>query len=183
MDAYHRFVKRLAESFSSTDLDYAFTGALAVSYYGVPRTTSDVDILVSLAGEAAAKEKVENALHEAGLVFEERKIDEALVSGYNIASFKDKASPYTLDVIFSAEPLDKQAGKLAGVDTFFQKPEGLVLAKLRMVKATLPRERAAKDKEDVKAVLAFTKVDVEAVRRQAKLDGTSTILEDLMAAG
>jgi hypothetical protein len=183
MDAFHKFVKRLAEGFSGTGLDYSFTGALAVSYYGVPRTTTDVDVMVSLANQAGVKEKVAGALHQAGLAVEERKIDEALVSGYNIASFKDKASPYTLDVIFSAEPLDKQAGKMAGVDTFFQKPEGLVLAKLRMVKVTLPRERAAKDEEDVKAVLAFTKVDVEAVKRQAKLDGTSTILEDLMAAG
>jgi hypothetical protein len=183
MDAYHKFVKRLAEGFSGTGLDYAFTGALAVSYYGVPRTTTDVDVMVSLVGEADVRVKVAGALRRAGLTVEERKIDEALVSGYNVASFKDRASPYTLDVIFSAEPLDKQAGKVAGVDTFFQRPEGLVLAKLRMVKATLPRERAAKDEEDVRAILAFTKVDVEAVKRQAKLDGTSTILEDLMTAG
>ena len=39
--------------------------------------------------------------------------------------------------------------------------EDLVLAKLRMIKATLLRERAVKDEEDVKAILGFTKVDTE----------------------
>jgi len=48
-----------------------------------------------------------------------------------------------------------------------------------MIKATLPHERAAKDKEDVKAVLAFANVDVEAVRQQARKDGTLEILENL----
>jgi hypothetical protein len=37
-----------------------------------------------------------------------------------------------------------------------------------MIKATVPRERALKDAEDVKAILKFTKVDVETVKKQAK---------------
>ena len=65
--------------------------------------------------------------------------------------------------------------------TFLQSPEGLVLAKLRMIKATLSHERAVKDKEDVKAVLTFANVDVKAVRQQAIKEGTLEILEDLIA--
>jgi hypothetical protein len=49
--------------------------------------------------------------------------------------------------------------------TFFQAPEDLVLAKLRMIEATLPRERAVKDEEDVKAILEFTKVEAESVKK------------------
>jgi hypothetical protein len=56
----------------------------------------------------------------------------------------------------------------------------LVLAKLRMIKATVPRERAVKDEEDVKAVLAFTKVDVEAIKKQAKQDRTLEIFKSLI---
>ena len=104
----------------------------------------------------------------------------ALESGYRIASFKDKASPYTLDVIF-VDLLRKNAGIVAGLSTFFQAPDDLVLAKLRMVKATKPRSRAVKDEEDVKAILEFTEVDLEAVKAQAKRDGTLAILEDLLS--
>jgi hypothetical protein len=49
-----------------------------------------------------------------------------------------------------------------------------------MIKATMPQERAAKDKEDVKAVLTFANVNVEAVKQQAKKDGTHEILENLI---
>ena len=162
------------------NLDYAFTGALAASFYGVPRTTGDADVLVKVPSEADVKSKVAVALRHAGVEVDERKIEEALVSGYNIATLRDRASPYTVDVIFSAEPIEKQVGTVAGLKTFFQSPEGLVLAKLRMIKATLPRERAAKDEEDVRAVLTFCKLDVEALKKRAKKDNTLTILEALI---
>lgn len=177
MEKFYRFAYRLAEAFNSEGLDYAFTGALAVSFYGAPRTTSDVDVMVAVGGADA--QKVGAALRRAGLEVEERKIAQALSSGFNIATFRDKASVYTVDVIFSAEKLDKQAGIVAGVSAFFQKPEGLVLSKLRMIKATVPRERARKDVEDVKTILAFTKVDLAAVERQAKKEGTWSIFQSL----
>jgi len=180
LEAFYGFVRRLVEGFEGAGLDYAFTGALAASFYGVPRTTSDVDVMVAVAGEADVKAKVAAALRRAGLEVDERKLDVALESGYNIASFRCKVSPYTVDVIFSDERLEKRAGTVAGLSTFFQSPEGLVLAKLRMIKATVPRERAVKDEGDVKAVLAFAEVDVEAVKRQARKDGTLAILEGLI---
>jgi hypothetical protein len=178
LEDYNEFVKRLIYSFSRAGLDYAFTGALAVSLYGSPRTTTDVDIIVAASG-LDVKGKVTSALRQAGLEVDERKLDIALTSGYRIASFRDKTTPYTLDVIFSNEALRKRAGTVGGVCTFFQSPEDLVSAKLRMIRATVPRERAVKDEEDVKAILAFTKVDLQAVQKQAKKDKTLTILKGL----
>jgi hypothetical protein len=179
LDGFYGFVRRLIGGFGGAGLDYAFTGALATSFYGVPRTTTDVDIIVAVSGRADVTGKVAGALRHAGLEVEERRIDMALESGYRIASFKDKASPYTLDVIF-VDALRKNAGTVAGLTTFFQAPDDLVLAKLRMVKATKPRERAVKDEEDVRAILEFTEVDLEAVRELAKRDGTLSILEELI---
>jgi len=48
-----------------------------------------------------------------------------------------------------------------------------------MIKATKPRERALKDEEDVKAILEFTKVNLETLKKQAKLDNTLEIFEGL----
>jgi hypothetical protein len=66
-----------------------------------------------------------------------------------------------------------------GLPTYYQKPENLVLAKLRMIRATVPRERAQKDVDDVKAVLKFARVNLEAIRRQAEKEGTIKILEEI----
>jgi hypothetical protein len=163
---------------SGEGLDYAFTGALAVSFYGIPRTTADVDVIIAVAEETDVKDKLTSALQRAGLEADERKINAALESGYRIVTFADKASPYFLDVIFS-DTVRKKAGTVEGVKTFFQAPEDLILAKLRMIRATLPRERAVKDEEDAKTILAFTVVDMEAVKKQANLDGTLEILKRL----
>jgi hypothetical protein len=179
MDDYYAFVKKLVGAFDHAKLDYAFTGALAVSFYGVPRTTSDVDVIIAAASGADFKTKISSALGEAGLEVDDRKIETALTSGYRIATFKDKTAPYTVDIILSDGKLDKKAGKIDSTNIYFQSPEGLVAAKLRMIKATLLPEGSAKDKEDVKAVLAFTKVNISAVKKQAQKDNTLEIFEAL----
>ena len=179
MEEFYRLAKLLADAFDQSGVDYAFTGALAASFYGTPRTTSDVDVMVAGSSSAEVKHKVAEALRKAGLDVDECRIDEALTSGYNIATFKDKTSAYKVDIIFSAGKIEKQPATVAGMKTFLQTPEGLVLAKLRMIKVTLPRERAAKDEDDVKAILAFTKVDLAAVNRQAKKEGTWEIFQAL----
>jgi hypothetical protein len=179
MEGFYKFVRRLIDGFGGAGLDYAFTGALAASFYGSPRTTTDVDIIVAVSG-LDVKRKVAAALRWAGLDVNERKLDVALTSGYRIASFRDKATPYTLDVIFVDGTVKKRVGAIDGVNTFFQIPEDLISAKLRMIRATVPRERAVKDEEDVKAILQFTEVDLEAVKKQAKRNNTLAILESLI---
>ena len=58
MEVYYAFVKKLANAFDMKGLDYAFTGALATSFYGVPRTTSDVDVIVAVTDSANVKDKI-----------------------------------------------------------------------------------------------------------------------------
>jgi len=54
------------------------------------------------------------------------------------------------------------------------------LAKLRMIMATIPRERAFKDKEDVKAILRFTEVNLEALKKRARRNSTLPTLETIL---
>ena len=173
MDGFFGFVKKLACGFEKEGVDYAFTGALAASFYGVPRTTVDVDIIVAVSSKEA-KTKLVSALRLAGLQVDEKRIDDALTSGYKIATFKCKTSPYTVDVILS-DSIKKRTGNIADLTTYLQPAEDLILAKLRMIKATIPRERAIKDEEDVRAIMRFTKVDKEAIQKQAKKDKTLEI--------
>ncbi|MEM2584470.1 MAG: hypothetical protein QXP99_02945, partial [Thermoproteota archaeon] len=66
------------------------------------------------------------------------------------------------------------------VNTFFQDPEELILAKLRMIKATVSRDRAAKDIEDVRGIMKFTKIDLRRVKLKAKKERTMKIFEEIL---
>jgi hypothetical protein len=180
LEAFYDLVKRVVESFGAVGLDYMFTGALATSYYGVPRTTMDVDVVVRVSRQEA-RSKLVLALKQAGLLVDEKTIDAALKSGYRIATFEDSKSPYSVDVILSSGILEKRAGTVLGLPTFYQAPEKLILAKLRMIKATVPRERAFKDRDDVKAILRFTRVDMGVLKRRARENNALSILEEIIA--
>jgi len=39
-------IKKLISSLNKQNIHYAFTGAFAVSYYGFPRLSADIDILI-----------------------------------------------------------------------------------------------------------------------------------------
>jgi hypothetical protein len=49
-----------------------------------------------------------------------------------------------------------------------------------MIMATIPRERAFKDKEDVKAILRFTEVNLEALKKRARRNNTLPTLETIL---
>jgi len=179
LEAFYELIKRVVAGFGAAGLDYMFTGALAASFYGVARTTVDIDVVVKVTSEDH-RTRLVSALRQTGLRIDEKKIDAAFKSGYRLATFIDSKSPYSVDVILSrGKRFEKRAGTIAGLPTFLQAPEDLILAKLRMIKATVPRERALKDEEDVRAILKFTKVDVEVVRKQARRNSTLSIFNSV----
>jgi len=156
------------------------TGALAASYYGTPRTTMDIDIVVKVPQDEL-RAKLVSALRRAGLQVDEERMKAAAETGFRIVTFKDVKSPFSVDIIFFVKEFEKKAGAILSLPTFYQTPEALVLAKLRMIKVTVPRERALKDEDDVRAILEFTKVDKSALLRQARKEGTISILETIVA--
>jgi len=171
-------MRRLATSLNAAQLEYTFTGAIAASFYGTPRTTMDVDILIRISpGEASA---LVNALTEAGVSPDEKRITAALASDYRIVTLRDTQTPYTVDLILATEPLEKRAATIEGQPTYIQAPEALILAKLRMIKATLPPERAQKDRDDVAAILRNMPVDVDRVKSRAAKERTLEIFEELI---
>lgn len=153
------------------------TGALASSYYGHPRTTTDIDIVVAATRDDLAK--LAKSLRRASFNVEEQRLEAAWHSQYRIATITDGKSPHTLDIIFTDKKLERKIGSVLGLPTFYQTPESLILAKLRMIKATLNPERAAIDREDINAILEFTRVNLEHLRDKSKVQSTSEILESL----
>lgn len=158
-----------------------FTGALAASHYGRPRTTMDIDIVIKVADKKQVHTKLLPTLQNAGLRADVKKMDAALKSGFRIVTFKDAKTPFTVDIIFSEKKLKKRTGTILSLKTFYQTPEDLILAKLRMIKATFPKERALKDEDDVKAILEFTEVNLNAIKKRAKKEKTLSTLKLMIA--
>jgi len=179
LEKFEGLVKRLVKSLNAAEIDYMFTGALAASYYGTPRTTMDIDIIVKI-----SRKELRNlaaALRKARIKVDEARIERAFNSGFRIITLKDEKTPFTLDIVFSDKKLEKKHGTVLGSPTFYQTPEGLILTKLRMIKATIPKERALKDREDIKAILEYTEIDLNTLKKQAQRENTLSILEELIS--
>ena len=155
-----------------------FTGALASSYYGRPRTTLDIDIVIAAQQEDLVP--LAKWLTKASLRVQERKLKVAWHSDYRIATVEDKKSPHTVDIIFTDRKLERIAGRISGLSTYYETAESLILAKLRMLKVTVQPERAATDRQDIKAILEITKIDLKSLRKRAKVEATAKILDDLI---
>ena len=177
LETFSGLVKRLVRALDRTGLQYMFTGALASSYYGRPRTTLDIDIVISV--QQPDLGTLARSLSKADLRVRERNLVATWRSDYRIATLEDKKSPYTVDIIFTDRKLERIAGRISGLPTYYETAESLILAKLRMLKVTVRPERVATDREDIKAILATTKIDLKSVRNRAEKESTAKILEDL----
>ncbi len=178
LDTYLGLVKRLITSLNNAGIDYMFTGAIAASYYGTPRTTMDVDLIIHTTQQNTAK--LNQTLQNAGIHPDKQKIDNALNTGYNIATLKDTHTPYTVDLILSKDPLEKKLGTISGLPTYIQTPEHLILSKLRMIQVTINQGRVAKDEADIKSIITYTQVDLNKVKKRAKKEDTHTLLKTII---
>ena len=178
METFTDLIRRLVKALNMSRCDYMFTGALAASYYGRPRTTLDVDLVI--AAEERDLDRLTKWLGSAGLVVEKRKLQSALRSGDRISTLEDQKSPHTVDIIFRSQKLDRVSGRIVGLRTYYEAPESLVLAKLRMIKVTVQEERAAADRADIVSILKNTRINLRSLRRMAKTQRTARVLDDLI---
>lgn len=155
-----------------------FTGAIASSYYGVPRTTMDVDIIVTVS--EMDHNVLVSALREIRLNVSVPDFQNALESGYKIVSADDQLTPFTVDFILLDSSLEKIPCTLFDEPTFLQTAENLVRSKLRMIKSTFDREKSAKDRADVRAIIRYSGLNMSRVRDYAARDNTLDVLESLI---
>lgn len=177
LDTFQGLVKRVIRALNRTDHEYMFTGALASSYYGTPRSTTDIDIVIRV--EDRELHRVSQLLAEARLEIKEDTFERVLDSGYGIVTIRDRLTPYSVDLIMTEEHLERRACTILGEPTYIQSPESLILAKLRMIRATLDPLKSSKDREDIRSIVRHTRVDMERVRSRAEQENTLGILETL----
>jgi len=172
-------LKLVVNKLDKLRIPYVLTGGLAVSYWGAPRTTHDIDIIIEIDSSKTAsiirafdkefyvsREEIESMLshgrsfnlihHKTGI-----KIDFWLV---------DKKDPHK--VLEFSRALKK---KIFGQTISIIAPEDLIIVKLKWCQGG----ESFRHLEDVKSVLRISKVDTAYIKQWAHKQGTLEIFNQI----
>ncbi len=130
MEAQKDF-KELLELLNKYEVEYVIVGAYALAFYGCPRYTGDLDILV--ASKINNAKKVMKAINEFGLILKNLKVEDFLVSEQVIQLGH---SPVRIDILTSLTGVswnqissNKIKGEYADVPVYFMGKKELIANK------------------------------------------------------
>ena len=172
---------RLAAALNAAGVPWMITGSTASAFYGEPRATQDVDLVVDPTPEQL-RLLVESL--QAGFYVSRDEADDALLRRgmFNVI---DLESGWKADVIVCPDrPFEKhelsrkKPARLFDVDVFVISPEGSVVSKLRWA----AESRSELQLRDAASVLAGCEgdLDLDYIRREAAAAGVSDLLEKLL---
>lgn len=161
---------------------HLIVGSLSVNYYGEPRSTKDVDLVIDASPaelspflRAAARDFETDPQY----LFETITGTTRLVLTHRATRFKVELfllmdDPFAQIRFSRRTPIDYY-----GVPTFVASKEDVVVQKLRW----LVRGKRPKDREDVKMVLAVmgSRLDMQYIRTWTDRHGSTGLLDDLLA--
>lgn len=176
-------LKKAAAILEKLEIKYCVSGGLAVSVWGRPRSTLDLDIVIRL--EAL---KIPLFLKQLRLLSRAGYLDEPLVreaaakggefnfihpeSGVKVDFWTIKKS----DKIGEQELVQRIGKKIDGQKIYFISPEDLILSKLRWYK----KSQSTRHLEDIESILKISKVDLKYLKVQALRQDTLGILRRLI---
>lgn len=154
-----------------------FVGGIASNYYGSPRPTYDVDVVMAEKPENADEFLI--AFRKAGLRFHEKEI-KAILPISNRLIMESKDSLFRVDIWFSQGDFEKKAmerrkkGKIAGRLVLLISPEDIVLEKLRSGRA--------KDEEDILNIFLRQgdRLDMRYIRDWSKIFNLEDVLSNIL---
>jgi len=176
------YVNDVVTRLEATGVTYAITGSIASNFWGVPRLTHDVDVLVLLPADKVAA--VFAAFPEPYYV-SEPSIHDALRTGtmFNVletgAGFKvdfwvSGGDPFSQSMLSRRRRVQLSPGHDAHVGS----PEDVLLHKL-VWHGIPPSERQLADAAGIAAVQAGN-LDLDYLRHWAALQGTGNLLEAVL---
>lgn len=156
------FLRRLSEALDRAKVPYMVTGSMVSTYYGEPRTTQDVDIVVELSRESLARLLAE--LPDEDYYVSPEAARDAL-RRHSMFNIVDMATVWKADLIvrkarpFSeAEFARRQRVRLLDVPVWVASPEDVIIAKLEWALKAGGSERQL---ADVAAVWAERAEDLD----------------------
>jgi len=168
---------------SDLKIDYFITGGFAVSVWGRPRATFDIDIIVKIdEPQAVILAKALKEISKAGYAAE--NMMKNAIRNKGEFNFIDSNSGLKIDFWVAKEDLslpqefkNKKLKRINGQDVYFVSPEDLILSKLQWYKIS----PMSKHLEDIESVFKFSgdKLDMNYIEKWAKALGVSETLDKL----
>lgn len=178
-----KLLSAITKILSDLDIEYFITGGMAVSVWGRPRATFDIDIIVKIIEPKVPllTEAFKN-ISEAG--YADEKMAKDAIRRKGEFNFIDPGSGLKVDFWVDKEDeasllefKNKKLKKINNQDIYFISPEDLILSKL------LWRKQGGGEKhiEDADSVLKISKnnLDKNYLKKQASKLGVLDILKDL----
>jgi len=174
---------KIAKILSDLKIKYFVTGGFAISVWGRPRATFDINIVIKLIEpQAATLTKALREISKAGYV-DENMIKEAIRHKGEF-NFIDPNSGLKVDFWVAKEEAltppefrNRKLKKISGQTVYFISPEDLVLSKLQWYQQT----QSSRHLEDAESVLKISdkKLNIGYLKRWAEKLGVLEILNKL----
>jgi hypothetical protein len=176
-----QLLTKIARILDELEIPYIITGGMAVTVWGRPRFTADIDIIVELIEKnisSLAKKLL--SIDKDVYVNKETMLD-ALTSKGEF-NFIHPQSRLKVDFWIIKNDFNKQEikrGILKNIENYkvkFVSPEDLILSKLLWYTDT----DSTRQIEDIKSVLKISKVDMDYIKIWAERHSTINILENIL---
>jgi len=171
--------KIVADRLEKLKIPYLLTGGLAVSFWGLPRTTHDIDIVIKAKKED--KEKIVDSFKKDFYISEEavsQAIEEKFT--FNIIHYK---AGIKIDFWLSREDSlgisefkRRKKKKILGKEIYIISPEDLILEKLLWYKES----ESTRHLEDIESILKISKVDMDYIKKWSTKQSTIKILNKII---
>lgn len=175
---HEKILKKIIPLLENLGIDYMLTGGLAVSMWGRPRSTADIDIVLEIQPK---DKKIIFNLFKKDFYISEEALDAAISkhSQFNIIDFESGSK-----VDFYVRGKDnyeqkrfqrKKRQNILGIDVNLISPDDLILIKLLWYK----EGGSTRHLEDAESILKISKIDIEYIKQWAKRQNTIKIFDDL----
>ena len=172
---------KIAKILDKLKIPYIITGGMAVSVWGRPRFTADIDIVVEILAKNINPLAEELLSIDKDVYVSKEAMNDALERKGEF-NFIHPQSQLKVDFWVIKNEFNKQEIKrgipkdIFGYKINFVSPEDLILSKLLWRKDL----ESSKQLEDIKSVLRISEVDMKYIKTWAKKQETIGILEDLI---
>lgn len=178
-----RLAAAVIDACTAEGVEHMVTGAFASSFYGIPRSTKDVDVVLNLAG---ADPIARVAARLESLVLFDRQVQfDTLTWGRRLVGTFREGQPLKIELFelfddpFVLEQFSRKKrlfSEQIGRETWLPTPEDVVIQKLRW-----GRGKDLDDARDILAVQGPETLDMEYIKSWCARHGTAARLEEALA--